>query len=72
MMKLYELFGEMLLELPIVEQASKRNIVAQNINNLSKQVVIHLIKLYRFDNPIDTHHHMNDIDTWLEIGRAHV
>jgi hypothetical protein len=66
MMKLSEILGDWLIDLPIVEQASKRNLVMQSINSLSKQVIIHLIKIYRFDNPIDIQHHMHDIDIWLD------
>ena len=40
-MKLYELFGDLLLELPIVEQASERIAVKGKIQDLGKQVIKH-------------------------------
>ena len=65
-MRFYEIVGDYLLNLPIVEQASKRSLVSQSISALSKQAIIHLIKIYKFENPIDSNKHGNDIDTWLD------
>ena len=72
-MKLSELFdelqyaiGDAILELPIVEQASKRNEVESKIVDKGKQVLIHLIKIYSWDNPQDYANHISDINVWLD------
>jgi hypothetical protein len=65
-MKLYELFGDLILELPIVEQASERIAVKGKVQDLGKQVIKHLIKIYSWNNPRDYPAHVKDINVWLD------
>lgn len=65
-MKLYELLGDFLLELPIVEQAFRRNDVESRVTSIGNQVCKHLIKLYKWDDTVNQNHHVMDISTWLE------
>jgi hypothetical protein len=64
-MSLYELFGDLILELPIVEQASERIAVKGKIQDLGKQVIKHLIKIYCWNNPQDEADHIKDINDWI-------
>lgn len=66
-MTLYELLGEWILEWPIVEQASERNIVKSKITDTGRQILIHLIKIYSWDNPRDYDNHLKDINGWLGL-----
>ncbi len=65
-MSLYELFGDLILELPIVEQASERIAVKGKIQDLGKQVIKHLIKIYSWNTPQDRANHIKDINGWLQ------
>lgn len=65
-MLLSDILGDLLIELPIVEQAFRRNDVEHKVTATGSQVVKHLIKLYKWNDPINFNHHLNDISTWLE------
>lgn len=65
-MKLTEVIGNWLIDLPIVEQAFRRNDVENKTTSIGNQVVKHLIKLYKWSDPINFNHHVNDISSWLE------
>jgi hypothetical protein len=65
-MNLYDLLGDWLLDLPIVEQASRRAEIESKITALGEQIVRHLIKIYKWDDPINVNHHINDVSSWFE------
>jgi hypothetical protein len=64
-MKLYELFGDWLLALPIVEQARSRDVLENRICDDGYQIITHLVKIYSWNNPQDFANHVKDINGWL-------
>jgi hypothetical protein len=64
--EIYEVCGEWILEWPIVEQASERNIVKSTVFDYGQQVVKHLIKIYSWDSPRDYASHVKDINVWID------
>jgi hypothetical protein len=54
-----------MLEWQIIEEANDRNNVKNKTIALNKQVIRHLVKIYKFNNPRDLKHHSKDITTWL-------
>lgn len=54
-----------MLEWQIVTEAAERKDVRSDTIALSKQIILHLIKIYKFHNPIDLHHHCKDMDVWI-------
>jgi hypothetical protein len=65
-MKLYEIIGDWLNELPIVEQARRRGEVESKITNTADMIIVHLIKLLRWKDPYNYAKHLSDIDGWLK------
>jgi hypothetical protein len=62
--------GERILNMSIVEQASKRNECQFKMQSLSIQVVRHLIKLYKWTDPQEYKGYTTDISSWMyEINR---
>lgn len=71
-MRLSELFGDIqykignaILELPIVEQASKAHEAQSKMNSLSKDIIEHLVKIYKWDDEQNIKNHLSDISSWM-------
>lgn len=64
-MRIYKIIGDWLLETNIVEQAARRAEVESKINSLSFQVIRHLIKVLKWEDQINHHKHLIDIDEWI-------
>jgi hypothetical protein len=62
--KIYEVTRWM-LEWQIISEANERKDVKSSSISLSKQIIRHLVKIYKFKNPIDLNHHCNDLNTWI-------
>jgi hypothetical protein len=79
-MKLSDIFGELnykignaILELPIVEQASKANEAQSKINSLSVELIEHLVKIYKWNDEQNIKNHLSDISGWMyKISRVRV
>jgi hypothetical protein len=64
-MNIVELIGDWLSETAIVEQALRRSDAETKITNESYQIIEHLIKLFKWEDPINSNKHCNDITSWL-------
>jgi hypothetical protein len=72
-MKIYELFGEWILEWPIVEQASKANEAQSKINSSAIDLIQHLVKIYKWHDEQNVKNHLSDISSWMyKISRVRV
>lgn len=71
-MKLTDLFddiqykiGNAILDIPIVEQASKANEAQSKMNSLSKDIIEHLVKIYKWNDEQNVKNHLSDISSWM-------
>lgn len=64
-MNIKELFESWVLEWQLLSEADAKNKAGKINSGLANQVIIHLVKIYKYNNPIDLQHHCTDIDNWL-------
>ena len=65
-MRITDIIGDWLLELPIVEQALKRSDTESRVSGVSPQIIIHLIKVLKWKDPYSYTKHVSDLDGWLK------
>jgi hypothetical protein len=65
-MRITDIIGDWLIELPIVEQALKRSDTETRVSGTSQQVIIHLIKVLKWKDPYTYTKHISDLDGWLK------
>lgn len=60
-----ERLGDWMLSWPLIEQAMQRNEAEQKIKDKSGQVVIHLVKILKWQDPNSYLGHITSINSWL-------
>lgn len=64
-MKLLELMCDKIINSDLFEQAFRRQEVESQITNLAHPVIEHLIKVLKWDDPINYNKHIGDINEWM-------
>lgn len=65
LMEIYTAIGNKILELPIVEHASKTNEAENKMHSLSLEIVKHLVKIYKWNDEQNVKNHLSDISSWM-------